>query len=42
MIFGNSDIRLKTGTNTIFSNIGIYNSYYDSKADKVDMIFGEG
>jgi hypothetical protein len=40
MIFGNSEIRIKTGSNKLYSNFGIYNCYYESKGYKVDYLLG--
>lgn len=34
-IFGNAEIRIKTGENKVFSNFGIMNSYYNHRLKKV-------
>ncbi len=40
-IFGNSEIRIKSQEETIFSNFGIANSYYNSNGFRVDILLGE-
>ena len=42
MIFGNSELRIKTGDNKIFSNFGIINNFYETKGETVNSIMGEG
>jgi hypothetical protein len=43
LIFGNAELRIKTGEKTVFSNFGIMNSYYNSRGKKVqDLICEEG
>ena len=42
IIFGNSEIRLKSQETKLFSNFGISNSYYNSEGAKVDALIGEG
>ena len=43
LIFGNSQIRIKTGEKEkkLFSNFGISASYFNSKGDKVNALFCE-
>lgn len=40
MIFGNSELRLKTQEFKLFSNFGIPSGYFDSKGEKVHAILG--
>lgn len=42
ILFGNSEIRMRTGENLIFSNFGIPNTSFDHKGNSVDALFGEG
>ena len=42
LIFGNSEIRIKSGEKKIFSNFGINNAYFFSKGDNVNVLFGQG
>lgn len=42
LIFGNSELRLKSLEQKLFSNFGIANSYYDPKGEKVISILGQG
>ena len=43
LIFGNAELRIKTGEKTVFSNFGIMNSYYNSRGKKVhDLLCEEG
>jgi len=42
LIFGNSEIRLRSLEFKLFSNFGISNSFYDSRGDKVQELLGEG
>jgi hypothetical protein len=42
LLFGNSEIRLRSGESLIFSNFGIANSNFDNKGQSVDALFGEG
>ena len=42
LLFGNSEIRLRSGESLIFSNFGIANSNFDNKNQSVDALFGEG
>jgi hypothetical protein len=41
MIFGNSEIRLKTQETTVFSNLGIANRHYNTENYKVNILLGE-
>jgi hypothetical protein len=41
-IYGNAEIRIKTGFKTVFSNFGVSNSYFNSRGDKVDKLLNEG
>lgn len=40
IIFGNSEIRLKSLEKKLFSNFGISNGYYSSKGQKVSVLLG--
>jgi hypothetical protein len=40
IIFGNSEIRLKSQENKLFSNFGSNNSYYASRGFKVSVLLG--
>lgn len=40
IIFGNSEVRLKSQDKKIFSNFGVNNGYYQNNGDKIDIIFG--
>lgn len=42
VIFGNSEIRIKSMEDKVFSNFGINNSYYDCKGEKVTVLLGGG
>jgi hypothetical protein len=42
ILFGNSEMRLKSGEDIVFSNFGIANSFFDNKGQTVDALFGEG
>lgn len=42
LIFGNSELRFKSGDNRIFSNLGVQSSYFDNNGHTVDILFGEG
>jgi hypothetical protein len=43
LIFGNTELRIKTGEKTVFSNFGIMRFYYNSRGKKVqDLICEEG
>lgn len=42
LIFGNSEIRIKSGEKSIFSNFGISNGYYECRNKTVDALFSEG
>ena len=41
-IYGNAEIRIKTGLQTIFSNFGVNNAFYNSRGHKVDKLLNEG
>ena len=41
-IYGNADIRIKTGFKTVFTNFGVSNGYFNSRGDKVDRFLNEG
>lgn len=38
VIFGNSELRIKSQENKLYSNFGISSGYYKSKGQKVDMM----
>jgi hypothetical protein len=38
VIFGNSELRIKSQENKLYSNFGISSGYYKSKGLKVDMM----
>lgn len=40
MIFGNSELRIKSLEFKLFSNFGIANAYYDNRGEKVHSILG--
>lgn len=40
IIFGNSELRIKSLEFTIFSNFGISNGYFDNRGEKVQSILG--
>ena len=42
LIYGNSEIRIKSGEKKLFSNFGINNSYFWSQGENVNMLFGQG
>lgn len=42
IIFGNSELRIKSQENKIFSNFGISNGFYNSNGFKVDVLLGSG
>ena len=35
LIFGNAELRIKTGEKTVFCNFGIMNSYFNHRGKKV-------
>ena len=41
-IYGNAEIRIKTGIKTLFSNFGVNNAFFNSRGQKVDRFLGEG
>jgi hypothetical protein len=40
MIFGNSEIRIKSQEKKVYSNFGISNSYFKSRGFKVETLLG--
>lgn len=40
IIFGNSDLRLKTHENSIFSNFGVATGFYDAKGKNASDLLG--
>ena len=42
LIFGNSEVRIKKGETSVFSNFGVGNAYYDCRGQKVDVLLGNG
>ena len=40
VIWGNSEIRIKSQEKKVFSNFGLNNSYYKNNGDKVNMLLG--
>ena len=42
IIFGNSELRLKSQETKFFSNFGINNAYFNAEGCKVDAFLGEG
>lgn len=42
LIFGNSELRIKTGELKCFSNLGIAAGYYQTKGRSVNTLLGEG
>lgn len=42
LIFGNSELRLRQGELSLFSNFGINNGYYNSEGEKHMVLLGEG
>jgi hypothetical protein len=41
IIFGNSELRIKSLENKMFSNFGISNGFYNSNNFKVDVLLGD-
>jgi hypothetical protein len=35
LIFGNSELRIRSGETVLFSNFGIANGYYENRGDRV-------
>jgi hypothetical protein len=42
VIYGNAEVKIKTRSQTLFSNFGIIDCYYNAKGDKVDKFLNEG
>lgn len=42
IIFGNSELRLRSQENRVFSNFGISNGYFANRGEKVSILLGEG
>lgn len=42
MIFGNSEIRIKSQDNKVFSNFGTTNGYYNAQGESINILLGEG
>ena len=42
MIFGNSEIRIKSQECKIFSNFGTSNGYYFAQGETVNILLGQG
>ena len=42
VIYGNAEIRIKTGFKTVFSNFGVSNAYFNNGGDKIDKFLNEG
>lgn len=42
IIYGNAEIRIKTGQKTIFSNFAVNNGYYDAKGHKINDFLNDG
>ena len=42
LIFGNSELRIKTGEKNVFSNFAISNGYYNCQGEKVATLLGAG
>jgi hypothetical protein len=42
LIFGNSELRIKSLENKVFSNFGMASGYYNRRGDSVDSFLGEG
>ena len=40
IIFGNSELRIKSLENKVFSNFGINNGYFNNRGHKVDYFLG--
>ncbi len=41
LIYGNSEIRIRSQENKVFSNFGIANGYFDNQRKKVEDLIGE-
>jgi len=42
LIFGNSELRLKSQETKVFSNFAISNGYYNCRGEKVNILLGSG
>jgi len=42
VIYGNAEIRIKSGFRTVFSNFGVSNAYFNHDGDKIDKFLNEG
>ena len=40
LVFGNSEVRIKSQENIVFSNFGISNEFFCSRGKKVDWLLG--
>jgi hypothetical protein len=41
VIYGNAELRIKSGLKTVFSNFGVNNAFYNSRGHKVDRFLNE-
>lgn len=41
IIFGNSQIRIKSSESKMFSNFGTGNAYFNSQGDKIEQFVGD-
>ena len=42
LIFGNSELRLKTFEDKVFSNFAILNNFFETNGENVNVLLGEG
>jgi len=42
VIYGNAEMKIKTGSKKIISNFGTSNAFYNSRGHKVDVFLNEG
>jgi hypothetical protein len=42
LIFGNAEVRVRTGDDKVFSNFGIMSSFFDSRREKVNSLLQDG
>lgn len=40
VIFGNSELRIRSGNNMLYSNFGILNSFYKNRGMKAGVLLG--